>query len=837
MVLNLQDLPFAAFSIDDNAKIVEVNTLALELSGYSEADLKGKNVEKLIPQLSILLNIDIEENARAFDPSVIVTQTLTLIHSSKALINIDVKFRSNHSAHILYLEVNASDTLAMSSSLDNVEDKEAHVVLSSMLKPFWEWDILSNSVFYSPMAMKLLGYKQEAYDGPASFFEKHLKEEVLANIYAQLKELLSGEIDEYDIEYPLTRKDGREIWVRAYAKITHRKNGKPSHVFGTLEDITKHICSIQELKTQSCYLALTERISHSGQWRINFSESHIYWSLGVYAIYGMNPLHFMPKLNAERKIVLTGKSTSHLSCFDQALQATATFHYKTTISGPFGEALKVEIIGDVELDPSGNVIGIFGVIRDITISDQTLEKLKLLAMVNYTINVPIFFINEDDDIVYQDLTSKLSDKFSDLFGYINLTVDEYINIKNKAKVFGQVKESNISFDQYESVYDLSVTFEPDEGIYIWIVDNITQQFKQEQQQAISNRLALLGNTFGSVSHDINNVLGVALGSIEMLELKMAKGDSNIQDYVERVKNAIDKGKNVTERLLAFTRKTTVKDVVFDPNKDIEDNKYIFEQLLANKIKFTLNVAAEQCNIRFPQGEFINILLNLVLNAQDAVYEKKESGRIDISTEVNDERFFVHVNDNGVGIKPENITKIFDPFYTSKTASKGNGIGLANVYNTMYKHHGDIKVDGSGKLGGAHFTLCFNRVNDKESSQEKPIDSNSFANKTVLILDDESSIAEFVAMVVEQKGANVQYVSTKAELIDTLENLQACDVFITDMFMPELTGREASELVLTKFPNAKILSMSGYVGKEEKDWHYPLLRKPFNSKELMAFVDI
>ena len=215
---------------------------------------------------------------------------------------------------------------------------------------------------------------------------------------------------------------------------------------------------------------------------------------------------------------------------------------------------------------------------------------------------------------------------------------------------GQIKQNNISFDKYNSVFDLSVTYEAEEGIYIWIVENITEKFRKEQQQIISNRLALLGNTFGNVSHDINNVLGVALGAIEMLEIKFSKGE-DVSDYIERVKNAIDKGKDVTERLLAFTRKPTIKVVSFDPIQEIYDNQYLFRQLLLSTIKVNFHFEPVHCLINFPQGEFINILLNLVLNAQDAIQEKGLSGQIVISANIiNANRLEIHVKDSGIGIE-------------------------------------------------------------------------------------------------------------------------------------------------------------------------------------------
>jgi len=425
-----------------------------------------------------------------------------------------------------------------------------------------------------------------------------------------------------------------------------------------------------------------------------------------------------------------------------------------------------------------------------------------------------------------------------LFNYINFSINDYLQYKRTAKENGQLKESNISFDNYISVFDLSVTYEPEKGIYIWIVENVTEKFRKDQQQIISNRLALLGNTFGNVSHDINNVLGVALGATEMLEMKFARGEQDISGYIERVKNAIDKGKSVTERLLAFTRKPNIKVVEFDPIQDIIDNQYLFKQLLLSTIKFTVKFEKISCLINFPQGEFINILLNLVLNAQDAIREHGLIGKIEMSANINEQgRLEIHVKDSGIGIKQENLSKIFDPFYSSKSVNKGNGIGLANVYSTIYKHNGEIQVSGDSDFGGAEFTLLFKcRVLDQVA---KKIEDNKsilgIEGQSVLILDDEISIAEFVALYLDGEGAATNHVTNKDALINLLASEQHYDIFITDMILPDISGRDAVALVTKKFPNIKVYSISGYIAEQDNEWHYPVLRKPFNSKELAAFL--
>lgn len=589
---------------------------------------------------------------------------------------------------------------------------------------------------------------------------------------------------------------------------------------------------------QGRYLQLSEKFFNAGHWCLDITEDKLFWSDGVYEMHGVNKQSYHPTLSSAINFYTLNERTKVKHFINYACNEKRGFHFKSSIVHALGKKIKVEVIGEVELNDNGEVQAIYGLLRDISKSEEAFEKLKLLALVNYTITVPIFFIDDKDNVVYQDLSPQMGNQNAILFNYINFSVKQYLHYKRLAKEKGQIKEKDISFDKYNSVFDFSVTYEPDESIYIWIVENTTEKFRQEQQQFISNRLALLGNTFGNVSHDINNVLGVALGATEMLELKAAKGESDISKYIERVKNAIDKGKTVTERLLAFTRKPTVKVTEFDPIKEIEDNLYLFKQLLLNTISFNFEHNDVKCVVMFPQGEFINILLNIVLNAQDAIREQSTSGQINLSVHIKEtNKLRIRVKDSGIGIKQENLSKIFDPFYSSKSVNKGNGIGLANVYSTMYKYDGEIQVAGTCELGGAEFSLFFpcKSVNDGNVLLHSEQNGIGIEGKSVLILDDEISIAEFVSLFLDDKGAKTHFVTNKKSLEDTLATGLVFDIFITDMILPDLSGREAVEMVKAVYPNIKVFSMSGYIAEENTEWHYPVLRKPFNSKELANFL--
>jgi len=715
-----------------------------------------------------------------------------------------------------------------------------HKVLTGIDEAYWQWDLINEHIYYSAQLMKILGYADEQKIGSSNIWEKHLDSPTLGEVQGKIQQHVKGIIDRIDVTIPIMNNQGHALWLHVIGKVVERVDGRASLMFGTVKDVTATKNMIVQLKKQNDWLMLAERISNSGHWRFDIESSTLDWSAEIFRIHGLTNKSIIPNLESSIDALLAKDRSKFRTSFHNAIHQQQPFHFKTQLTQSAGKKVKVEIIAEVERDSNGIALAVFGVYKDITRSEDLFEKLKLLAMVNFTIKVPIFFIDDNDNVVYQDISPHHDDASAVLFNYINFSITEYMEFKKQAKEQGQIKENNISFDNYNSVFDLSVTYEADEGIYIWIVENVTDKFRKEQQQVISNRLALLGNTFGNVSHDINNVLGVALGAIEMLEIKFSRGEQDISSYIDRVKNAIDKGKDVTERLLAFTRKPTVKVVSFDPIQDIYDNQYLFKQLLLSTINVTFNFQPMHCLINFPQGEFINILLNLVLNAQDAIEEKGLSGQIDISANLlESNRLEIHVKDSGVGIAKENLTRIFDPFYSSKSVNKGNGIGLANVYSTMYKHNGLIQVEGTSELGGAHFTLVFKCkvLEEKYLANESKTPSLSYQNTNILVLDDEISIAEFVALFLESKGANVVVANNKEQLIEKINNGIIFDIFITDMILPDLSGKEAVSIVKEKFPEINVFSISGYIAIEDRSWDYPVLRKPFNSKELAEFLVI
>ena len=749
--LHLQDIPIPALALGTVFDIVSANDALVRLSGYREEELLAMKIGELLPGYPGehgRLEHHQQHEGNGQEKAGLQQPALCLELHEKSGRKQTAKVRSQKVGSQVFVFLSPAENvqdLAVAGESQTGENEQA----------YWEWHSDTQEVYYSSRFMALLGYQSQPHTAPVSFWQQHINEADVTLFNRQLSQATSGRRTRVNFTLKLSDSAGQEKWVNIQAKVQHTQQKQVCRLVGIMKDVNPCHFLLSGGQEQSRYLGLVEHLSICGHWRFSPGDEKFFWSSGVFKIFGIQPSTYRPGIKEIAEFFLPSQRDLLKKNLSTAISSEKGFYFKACIKRPSGEKIKIETIGEVELDHQGKVVAIFGLFRDINRTEAVFEKLKLLSMVNYTIKVPIFFIDDNDNVVYQDLSPQGDNEKSTLFNYVNFSITDYLALKKTAKLKGQIKRNHVSFDKFNTVFDLCVTYEAQEGIYIWIVENVTDNFRKEQQQIISNRLALLGNTFGNVSHDINNVLGVALGAIEMLELKYAQGEREISGYIDRVKNAIDKGKSVTERLLAFTRKSPVKVVEFDPVAEIKENRYLFKQLLLSSIELTFQFAPVRCLIHFPQGEFINILLNIVLNAQDAIKEKGGQGEIELSVVLNREKQLeIHVKDSGIGIAPENISRIFDPFFSSKSINKGNGIGLANVYSTMYKHNGLIQVEGHSELGGAHFTLIFKCQLDEEKAGENTalLPGLNIRDKNVLILDDEISIGEFIALYLESEGA-------------------------------------------------------------------------------------
>ena len=380
--------------------------------------------------------------------------------------------------------------------------------------------------------------------------------------------------------------------------------------------------------------------------------------------------------------------------------------------------------------------------------------------------------------------------------------------------------------------------------------DITQRLLLENQYRQSQKMEAVGRLAGGVAHDFNNMLGVILGFTELAINKLPIDDP-IQAYLDEVRTASLRSAEITRQLLAFARKQTIAPKVLDLNDTIESMLKMLRRLIGEDIDLLWKPAIDPWQVKMDPAQIDQILANLMVNARDAI---AGVGKITIETgkvEFDEPYCRTHagfvpgryallaVSDNGCGMDKETLAKLFEPFFTTKEVGKGTGLGLATIYGIVKQNNGFINVY-SEPGQGTTFKIYLLRQEPQEAATEQPRRSSEVptGTETVLLVEDEKSLLKFARMLLEELGYTVLAAGSPREAIQLVkEYTKQIHLLMTDVVMPEMSGRDMWEQLKTLQPSLKSLFMSGYTanviahhGVLDEGVHF--LQKPF-SREALA----
>ena len=374
--------------------------------------------------------------------------------------------------------------------------------------------------------------------------------------------------------------------------------------------------------------------------------------------------------------------------------------------------------------------------------------------------------------------------------------------------------------------------------------DITERTQLEEQLRQSHKMESVGRLAGGVAHDFNNILTIVKGYVDLLLPRFPQDDQTRRDIVE-IQKATDQATALTRQLLAFSRKQVLQFSVFQPNKIITNIEKMLRRVIGEDIELILHLDGSLGNIRADPGQLEQILMNLSVNARDAM---PGGGQLTIETAqaegVSHEggtHAMLCVRDNGCGMDPAVQAHLFEPFFTTKAQGKGTGLGLATVYGIVQQSGGTIDVDsvpGKGTAFRIYFPIVREAVEKIAAAVTAP--SVEGGTETILIVEDESHIRTLLRRVLSQKGYTLLEASQGEEALALCKKYKAIDLIITDMVMPQMGGEKLVEALRKTGTNVKILFMSGYTGAAAME-HGLLkdgstyLQKPFDVNTLISTV--
>jgi PAS domain-containing protein len=435
-LLSLDCIPFAVVKLTEKGIINNINLLAENLTGYNSAELAGQHITFIVKDCDIIDKIGKHEQNKKDTARLASGSIVKLLDKSHDLSSCGLRVSDVEGGFIVcFTDIRTGSSLAAKDV-----SADAEQILNGMEEAFWQWDVLADTLFFSAQAMALLGYQKESSCCDMSFWQKHIAQKDLKDIYQQVEQHIAGNLPCVSLTFPVIQLAGTKKWVSCIGKVLEYKKGKAHKLFASLKDVTESHALIASLKESNDYLSLAEQLNNSGHWRIDLRTNALFWSRGMYLIHQVDFASYKPRIG--RSLAFYGQQEGKRirQQIQKAIIEKKGFHCQSTITTMLGNKTKVESLGEVELDEAGEVVSVFGIFRDITRTEDIFEKLKLLAMVNHTIKVPIFFIDELDNIVYQDLSPQVDNQSSVLFNYINFSLNDYLVFKEEVKKQGQLKK-------------------------------------------------------------------------------------------------------------------------------------------------------------------------------------------------------------------------------------------------------------------------------------------------------------------------------------------------------------------------------------------------------------
>ena len=510
-----------------------------------------------------------------------------------------------------------------------------------------------------------------------------------------------------------------------------------------------------------------------------------------------------------------------------------------------GSVIWVQTNSQYYYDRDGQVVGVEGIARDITETRKAQKALKDANQLN-----EIIFSGSPIGIATYDSTGQCNstnDRFCHIIGAIRDQVlsQNYHKIESwkKGGLYDKVLKclstnerirhemhvvSSFGMEIYLDCHLVTILVN-DERHLLLMIDNTTEHKVLEEQLLHSQKMEAIGQLTGGLAHDFNNILGVIMGNLEIVQ-NMDSRDQRFLNHIERALKGVNRGADITRKLLDFSRKDEHGKILSSINQLIESQKYFIAKSLTASIKVETHLADDLWTVSIDPGDLEDTILNLSLNARDAM---PDGGILTIETanKVLDDSYvklnpesevgefvMIAVSDNGMGMTEETKEKVFDPFFTTKEQGKGTGLGLSMVYGFVQRSGGHLKVYSEvGK--GTTIRLYLPRAHEEADVDGTANDARAGlprGTETILVVDDEDELLSIAVSFMKTLGYRILSATSAEQAIQVLKDNKDIDLMFSDVIMPgDLNGYQLALTAHKDNPALKILLTSGFTKKHDE----------------------
>lgn len=528
-------------------------------------------------------------------------------------------------------------------------------------------------------------------------------------------------------------------------------------------------------------------------------------------------------------------------------------------------------------DKNGNIIGIVSLFFDLTDRKKMEKELSRLATLVEQASEYIIITDLNGTIEY------VNPAFTRITGF-----ERSEAIGKNPRILKSGKHSKESYKEFwdtikgggtwsgefinkrkngEEYYDRTVAFsirDKDGNIInlAAIKRDITEEKTRGKRLIQIEKMNTIGRLTGGIAHDFNNLLTIILGYSDFI-INLSQDNPSINKYARKIKDTGDRARELIRKLLAFGRRQIYEPKVIDISKEILKLEKMLSRLIPEDIELNIDVKPNLPYIYADPVQIEQIIMNLVINARDAIREKEKTvGRsykkvitIETMKKYLDHAYvkihpgsrigdfiLISLTDNGIGMDHETMDRVFEPFFTTKEEGKGTGLGLSTVYGIIKQNNGMIYVysePGKGTTFKVYWPIT--EKEEKEIKKEEKIGNTVYGNETILVVEDNDNVRDLIVSSLKNMGYKIYEAQNGKEALELLKTKKIKpDLLITDVIMPEINGEELSKNIEKFIPDIKILFISGYtynhiVHEGILKENINFLHKPFSPYELTLWV--
>ncbi len=700
------------------------------------------------------------------------------------------------------------------------------------------WHIETGSIEWDEGHLRLWGYREADFDGNLEGFLRVIHPDDREDVISSLEECAATAAD-WEHEFRIIRPDG-VAWILTSGGFEADASGRGRILRGVVAESTRRKRAEIELQESKSYLAALIDSIDGIVWEVNpitkqftFVSSRAEELLGYPVRQWLEEKNFwVNKLHPEDREYVTR------FCSEKA-RSTRHFDLSYRMIAANGSAVWIsDFVTVVHLaDGSRRLRGILTDITDRVEADERIKSVdrRFRALIE---NNPscIELIDEEHHTTYASpsvfdtlgiaQTRKIGrDAFADCHPDDRESVtDRLFRIHgNPGKRIPIAWRNRHRDGKWIHLEGIATNLLRDEAVRAIVLNyrDVSEQLRLGEELRQSQKLEAVGRLAGGVAHDFNNILTIIQGYGSLLRMEEDWFSDEVRHAIREIVDAAERAGNLTQQLLAFSRRQVMQTRVFDLNRNIANITKLLGRLVGEDVSMEIDLFPEKGLVQADAGMIDQILMNLVINSRDAM---PGGGRLRISTGTlceagmgDDERgaphVFFRVSDDGGGISEKNLEKIFDPFFTTKEQGKGTGLGLSTVFGIVEQHRGKIRVES--KVGvGTTFTVLFPESTELEWDGDDPSfhpGDERGVWETVLLVEDEKPVRVLIRLLLERAGYRVVDANDGAEALQIWrERTSRFHLLLTDIVMPGgIDGFELSKRLRKEDPDLKVLFMSGY----------------------------